>query len=175
MVGGLAGSFAVLAGAAAVDPLLQPAPVILAIVLFLWTPPHFWSLALANPRRLSARRRADAAGVVGSQKVGMGDPGPRGGARCAVAGPAGLWHGLIYGVGRPPAAGFSCGEARARHAVPAGVTRCELLRVPHSADIAFLAAALMTGAAPFAGVGGGSAQCSAQCCGVLLRPRPWLR
>lgn len=43
--GGLAGSFAVLAGAAAVDPGLSPAPLILALVLFLWTPPHFWSLA----------------------------------------------------------------------------------------------------------------------------------
>ena len=43
--GGLAGSFAVLAGAAAVDPQLAAAPVILALVLFLWTPPHFWSLA----------------------------------------------------------------------------------------------------------------------------------
>ncbi len=43
--GGLAGSFAVLAGGAAVDPGLSPLPVILAGVLFLWTPPHFWSLA----------------------------------------------------------------------------------------------------------------------------------
>ncbi len=47
VVGGLAGSFAVLAGAAAVDPALGPAPLILAVVLFLWTPPHFWSLAFA--------------------------------------------------------------------------------------------------------------------------------
>jgi protoheme IX farnesyltransferase len=45
VLGGLAGTFAVLAGAAAVDPGLSPAPVILAVVLFLWTPPHFWSLA----------------------------------------------------------------------------------------------------------------------------------
>jgi heme o synthase len=45
--GGLAGSFAVLAGASAIDPGLAPAPIILAIVLFLWTPPHFWSLATA--------------------------------------------------------------------------------------------------------------------------------
>ena len=45
VLGGLAGSFAVLAGAAAVDPGLAPAPLILALVLFLWTPPHFWSLA----------------------------------------------------------------------------------------------------------------------------------
>ena len=47
VVGGLAGSFAVLAGAAAVDPGLAPTPLILAVVLFLWTPPHFWSLATA--------------------------------------------------------------------------------------------------------------------------------
>ena len=45
--GGLAGSFAVLAGAAAVDPSFGPLPVLLALVLFLWTPPHFWSLAIA--------------------------------------------------------------------------------------------------------------------------------
>ncbi|MDJ0957222.1 MAG: heme o synthase [Arenicellales bacterium] len=45
VLGGLAGSFAVLAGAAAVEPGLATAPIILAIVLFLWTPPHFWSLA----------------------------------------------------------------------------------------------------------------------------------
>ncbi|HSG95338.1 MAG TPA: heme o synthase [Afifellaceae bacterium] len=50
IVGGLAGSFAVLAGAAATDSLLQPAPVLLAVVMFLWTPPHFWSLAAAKSR-----------------------------------------------------------------------------------------------------------------------------
>jgi protoheme IX farnesyltransferase len=48
VVGGLAGSFAVLAGAAAVDASPQLMPVILAVVLFLWTPPHFWSLAAAR-------------------------------------------------------------------------------------------------------------------------------
>jgi protoheme IX farnesyltransferase len=48
VVGGLAGSFAVLAGAAAVDPTPQVIPVVLAITLFLWTPPHFWSLAAAK-------------------------------------------------------------------------------------------------------------------------------
>ena len=46
VVGGLAGSFAVLAGAAAVTPSLSPASVWLAVALFLWTPPHFWSLAI---------------------------------------------------------------------------------------------------------------------------------
>ena len=48
VIGGAAGSFAILAGAAAVDPALQPVPVILAVVMFLWTPPHFWSLAAAK-------------------------------------------------------------------------------------------------------------------------------
>jgi len=47
VVGGLAGSFAVLAGAAAVNPALSPEAILLAVVLFLWTPPHFWSLAIA--------------------------------------------------------------------------------------------------------------------------------
>jgi len=46
VIGGLAGSFAVLAGAAAVTPALDATPIILAVVLFLWTPPHFcaWPL-----------------------------------------------------------------------------------------------------------------------------------
>ncbi len=47
VIGGLSGSFAVLAGAAAVDPAPSAVPVCLAVVLFLWTPPHFWSLAMA--------------------------------------------------------------------------------------------------------------------------------
>ncbi|MBI4740999.1 MAG: protoheme IX farnesyltransferase [Betaproteobacteria bacterium] len=45
--GGLAGSWAVLAGATAADPQLGAVPLSLAFVLFLWTPPHFWSLAIA--------------------------------------------------------------------------------------------------------------------------------
>jgi protoheme IX farnesyltransferase len=47
VIGGLAGSFAVLAGAAAVDTTPGPIPIAFAIALFLWTPPHFWSLATA--------------------------------------------------------------------------------------------------------------------------------
>ena len=54
VVGGLAGSFAVLAGAAAVDPALGPLSWLLAAVLFLWTPPHFWSLAIANEAEYAA-------------------------------------------------------------------------------------------------------------------------
>jgi len=57
VVGGLAGSFAVLAGAAAVSPVPGPEAAALAVVLFLWTPPHFWSLAIA------CRKDYAAAGV----------------------------------------------------------------------------------------------------------------
>ena len=54
VVGGAAGSFAVLAGAAAVNPQIGPLAWLLALVLFLWTPPHFWSLAIANAAEYEA-------------------------------------------------------------------------------------------------------------------------
>ncbi len=50
VIGGASGSFAVLAGAAAVDPIMSPIPILLALVLFFWTPSHFWSLAIAKHR-----------------------------------------------------------------------------------------------------------------------------
>ncbi len=46
VVGGLAGSFAALAGGASVRPDLCLPPVLLAAIVFLWTPPHFWALAI---------------------------------------------------------------------------------------------------------------------------------
>ncbi|MEO5352002.1 MAG: heme o synthase [Magnetococcus sp. XQGC-1] len=46
VIGGSAGSFAVLAGAASVKPELCTLPVLMALLLFLWTPSHFWSLAI---------------------------------------------------------------------------------------------------------------------------------
>lgn len=46
VLGGLAGSFAVMAGAASVTPELCVLPLLLALVLFFWTPSHFWSLAI---------------------------------------------------------------------------------------------------------------------------------
>ena len=54
VIGGLAGSFAVMAGAAAVGAEFEPAPLILAVVLFLWTPPHFWALAFACKKDYAA-------------------------------------------------------------------------------------------------------------------------
>jgi len=54
VIGGLAGSFAVLAGSAAVTPDLSPEAIWLALVLFLWTPPHFWSLAIVHRQDYAA-------------------------------------------------------------------------------------------------------------------------
>ncbi|MFY9315654.1 MAG: heme o synthase [Burkholderiales bacterium] len=72
VIGGLAGSFAVLAGAAAVTPSLSAESIWLAVALFLWTPPHFWSLAIV------CREDYAAAGVP-MLPVVVGD------ARCARA------------------------------------------------------------------------------------------
>lgn len=69
VVGGLAGSFAVLAGAAAVNPTPGPLPLLLAAVLFLWTPPHFWSLAIANSRDYEAAGVPMLPVVVGTRRA----------------------------------------------------------------------------------------------------------
>ena len=68
VVGGLAGSFAVLAGATAVDPSPGALPL-LALVLFLWTPPHFWSLAIANRDDYAAAGVPMLPVVVGTERA----------------------------------------------------------------------------------------------------------
>jgi protoheme IX farnesyltransferase len=46
VVGGFAGSAPALAGSAAAVGVWTPGALALALLVFLWTPPHFWSLAL---------------------------------------------------------------------------------------------------------------------------------
>jgi protoheme IX farnesyltransferase len=46
VIGGAAGSAAVLSGSAAVGNWADPGALLLALLVFLWTPTHFWSLAL---------------------------------------------------------------------------------------------------------------------------------
>ncbi len=46
VIGGAAGSAAVLAGAAAGGDWTAPSALLLALLVFLWTPSHFWSLAI---------------------------------------------------------------------------------------------------------------------------------
>jgi heme o synthase len=46
VIGGAAGAAPVLIGWAAVTDSLSWAPVVLFVIVFLWTPPHFWALAV---------------------------------------------------------------------------------------------------------------------------------
>src|SRR3546814_5281610 len=46
VIGGAAGAFPPLIGWAAVTGDITALPVLLFALIFLWTPPHFWSLAL---------------------------------------------------------------------------------------------------------------------------------
>jgi len=95
VIGGLAGSFAVLAGAAAASPhTLEPLPLSFAIVLFLWTPPHFWSLAIAYHDDYAAAKVPMLPVVVGDARA----------ARAVLAGSALLVAAslvpALFGMGR---------------------------------------------------------------------------
>ncbi|MEO5723468.1 MAG: heme o synthase [Ilumatobacteraceae bacterium] len=46
VIGGAAGAVPVLVGWAAVRDSVSWAPIVLFVVMFLWTPPHFWALAI---------------------------------------------------------------------------------------------------------------------------------
>ena len=48
VIGGAAGAVPVLVGWAAVENALSWEPVILFLAIFLWTPPHFWALAIRH-------------------------------------------------------------------------------------------------------------------------------
>ena len=56
VIGGLAGSFAVMAGGALARPELCLPPVLFATVLFFWSPSHFWSLAIAYKSEYAGAR-----------------------------------------------------------------------------------------------------------------------
>src|SRR5207302_8239984 len=56
VIGGAAGAVPVLVGWAAVRDSLGLAPLVLFAIIFVWTPPHFWALAI---RYRDDYRRAD--------------------------------------------------------------------------------------------------------------------
>lgn len=56
VIGGLAGSFAVLGGGSLARPELCLPPVLFAAVLFFWSPSHFWSLGIAYKDEYAAAR-----------------------------------------------------------------------------------------------------------------------
>ncbi|MBI5184197.1 MAG: protoheme IX farnesyltransferase [Nitrospinae bacterium] len=71
IVGGLAGSFAVLAGGASATPDLCVPPALMAIVLFLWTPSHFWSFAIVHKEDYRRAGVPMLPLIVGDQKTAV--------------------------------------------------------------------------------------------------------
>ena len=136
VVGGLAGSFAVLAGAAVVSPAPGPEALALAVVLFLWTPPHFWSLAIVCREDYAKARVPMLPVVVGDARA----------ARAIFASAA-----LLVGASLVPAA-FGLGWIYLSFAAAGGILfllRCRaLVRRPGrgAARAAFLASLLQLGA-----------------------------
>ena len=49
-------------GWAAVTGEVAPEALLLFLIIFVWTPPHFWALALYRTQEYAKRRPADAAG-----------------------------------------------------------------------------------------------------------------
>ena len=97
--GGLAGCFPALIGWTAVTGELSWVPVVLFAVVFFWTPPHTWALALRYREDYAERRRADAAGRGAGRRGGPPDRalqlGDGGDVAAAVAGRR---HRLFYPV-----------------------------------------------------------------------------
>ncbi len=71
IIGGLAGSFAVLAGGASVRPGLCVPPVLLAIVMFFWTPSHFWSFAIFHREEYEKAGVPMLPCVIGDRKTAL--------------------------------------------------------------------------------------------------------
>ena len=62
VIGGASGAMPPVLGWAAVTGDVPPEALLLFLIIFVWTPPHFWSLALYRARRLREGAAADAAG-----------------------------------------------------------------------------------------------------------------
>ena len=69
VVGGAAGSFAALAGWQAAASTWDPAAQLLATVLFLWTPTHFWSLSIVLERDYRAAGIPALSALVGARRT----------------------------------------------------------------------------------------------------------
>jgi heme o synthase len=69
VIGGAAGAFPPLVGWAAVTGSLSPLAWVLFAVIFLWTPPHFWALALVLRRQYAAANVPMLPVVVGASRT----------------------------------------------------------------------------------------------------------
>jgi protoheme IX farnesyltransferase len=122
VIGGLAGSFAVLAGAAAVDPAIGALGLLLALVLFLWTPPHFWSLAIANEKDYAAAGVPMLPVVVGPQRAARVVFGSTVALVAASLLPAWYGAGPVYVAGAAIGGGFFVWKAARLAAQPSRST-----------------------------------------------------
>ena len=98
VIGGAAGAFPPLVGWAAVTGSLSPLAWVLFAVIFLWTPPHFWALALVLRRQYAAANVPMLPVVVGGGRtrraiVAYTIP------MLAVSLLPWIWLGPIYGFG----------------------------------------------------------------------------
>jgi heme o synthase len=62
VIGGASGAMPPVLGWAAMTGEVGPEALMLCLIIFLWTPPHFWALALYRVEDYRKRRPADAAG-----------------------------------------------------------------------------------------------------------------
>ena len=69
VIGGAAGAFPPLVGWAAVTGSLSPLAWVLFAIVFFWTPPHFWALALLLSRQYSAAKVPMLPVVVGEART----------------------------------------------------------------------------------------------------------
>jgi len=113
VIGGLAGSFAVLAGAAAANPQIAPLAWWLALVLFLWTPPHFWSLAIANEAEYAAAGVPMLPVVVGVPRAARLVHAQAIALVIASLAPLLFGAGVVYAVGALAGGGFFLRKTRA--------------------------------------------------------------
>ena len=66
VIGGAAGALPPMIGYAAVTGSLSSSSLVLFAIIFIWTPPHFWALALLRSEDYAARRHPDDAERQGS-------------------------------------------------------------------------------------------------------------
>ena len=122
VIGGLAGSFAVLAGAAAVNPAIGVHGWLLALALFLWTPPHFWSLAIAGQADYAAAGVPMLPVVVGTERAARVVYGSAVALALASVLPVFFGAGIIYLVGALGGGLYFVFKARALSAAPSRAT-----------------------------------------------------
>jgi heme o synthase len=97
VIGGAAGAFPPLVGWAAVTGSLSPLAWALFAIIFFWTPPHFWALALLLRRQYSAVSVPMLPVVAGPERTRRAILAYTAVMLCVSLAPV-LWLGLGYGI-----------------------------------------------------------------------------